>query len=94
MGQKESDNVSRTEITAQMRDIWAKVLKLDNEKAAELNDDSDFFEYGGTSLMIGIINIMMIQCFGRTVPPEMFYVNATFGKMVEGICAEEVSNGQ
>ncbi len=86
--------MDRTEITAQMRDIWAKVLKLDGETASGLKNDSDFFEYGGTSLMIGIMNIMMTQRFGRTVSPEMFYDGATFGRMVEGICAGEANNGK
>jgi acyl carrier protein len=86
--------VDRTEITAQMLEIWTKVLRLDGEKASSLTDDSDFFEYGGTSLMIGIMNIMMTQRFGRTVSPEMFYDGATFGRMVDGVFAKEADNGQ
>ena len=86
--------MERAEITAQMREIWAKVLRLDDENASCLTDDSGFFEHGGTSLMIGIMNIMMKQRFGRTVSPEMFYDGATFGRMVDGIFAKETDNGQ
>lgn len=81
--------MNRVEIESEMRDIWSKVLRLEADKAAELNDTSDFFEYGGTSLMIGIMNIMLTQRFGRTVSPEMFYDGATFGRMIDGIMEGE-----
>lgn len=75
--------MSRSEIESEMRKIWAKVLKLSDQKSSGIRDDSCFFDYGGTSIRIGFMNIMLTRRFGKTVSPEIFYEGATFGRMVE-----------
>ena len=80
------DEISREH---KLRTIWEKALNLPETENSVIKEDTNFFEIGGTSLMIGIMNIMCTQSFGRTVPPEFFYEEPTFGKMLTAVSGME-----
>lgn len=67
-----------------LRAIWEKALHLPADEEL-IQADTNFFEIGGTSLMIGIMNILCRQSFGKTVPPDFFYEEPTFGRMLKVI---------
>ena len=73
----------------ELRTIWGKALNLSNADHSIIKHDTNFFEIGGTSLMIGIMNIMCTQSFGKTVSPEFFYEEPTFGKMLSELSLAE-----
>lgn len=75
----------------ELREIWREALSLDIKDIDIINKDTNFFDIGGTSLLIGIMNILIIQRVGYTVLPEFFYRNPTFGKMLEELT--KIGNG-
>ncbi len=65
--------------------IWRKVLNAGDD--LKINDDTNFFEIGGNSLLIGIMNILIEKELGRKLKVETFFQKQTFSGMVDAVKA-------
>ncbi len=81
--------MSRAEIKTKLVQIWKKVLKIEDRSPECIADDDNFFDLGGTSLMIGMMNIMCEKLLGRKMPVEVYYKNPTLTGMCDALYKEE-----
>ena len=73
-------------VAEQLREIWRKVLNADD--SLDIEAETNFFEAGGDSLLLGLLNIMIEKQIGRKLRIETFFEHQTFGGMVRAIQAE------
>lgn len=79
---------NRSDVAEQLREIWRKVLNADD--SLDIEAETNFFEAGGDSLLLGLLNIMIEKQIGRKLRIETFFEHQTFGGMVRAIQAEPV----
>ena len=77
---------NRSDVAEQLREIWRKVLNADD--SLDIEAETNFFEAGGDSLLLGLLNIMIEKQIGRKLRIETFFEHQTFGGMVRAIQAE------
>lgn len=70
-------------ISSGLRDIWRRVLSAD--ESLVIDDEADFFEAGGNSLLLGMLNILIEKELGKKLNVETLFRNQTFGAMAAAV---------
>lgn len=63
--------------------IWRKVLNEGEDFTVE--DDTSFFDIGGNSLLLGIMNVLIEKNLGKKLNVELLFENQAFGAMAAAI---------
>jgi acetyltransferase-like isoleucine patch superfamily enzyme len=66
-------------------DIWALVLQQD---VRTISVDQDFFEMGGTSLLVGRVASELRKRFGRPIPTKLVFDHRYIGTLAAAIAVE------
>jgi acyl-coenzyme A synthetase/AMP-(fatty) acid ligase/acetyltransferase-like isoleucine patch superfamily enzyme len=66
-------------------DIWALVLQQD---VRTISVDQDFFEIGGTSLLVGRVASELRKRFGRPIPTKLVFDHRYIGTLAAAIAVE------
>ncbi|MGY0055409.1 phosphopantetheine-binding protein [Streptomyces sp. LZ34] len=76
-----------TRLRAHAEEIWRDVLQV------EINDDTDFFDFGGHSFVALRIIAMLDDRHGIRLPARVLFENPRFGDFVAALGTAPATNG-
>lgn len=78
------DGSARGQLRAQVRAVWADALQHDR-----FDDDADFFEVGGHSLLIAEIMARLGTLAGTRLSLRLFFDHPTVNELTDALAAEK-----